>query len=376
MKITHVVDSMEVGGAETVIALLCRQHRMQGHEPSVACLYSVGPIGAKLQNEGFEVNLHHPSTPIGLTSSLYRMLRRNQPDVVHCHNATAAIIAAVPAYMAGVKTIIVTRHGLVSRPYNRGRELKFAIASRFCQTIVAVCDEARRNLIAAPFAAKAKIVRIYNGVPSVKRDRHSPRPSKGFTLLHVARLSAVKNQESLIRAFARAKHQVPDVNLWIVGKGPLELKLRTLTRELGVEASTQFFGEVSDLDPIYNAADLFVMSSSSEGLPMSLLEAMSAGLPSIVTNVGGMAEVASLSGAAVVVPPLSCEALADAICRAATDSKGLCQWRAAARKCYEQNFTLERMARDYIEVYENGNTISLTNNSPPFIAGGVPESKL
>src|ERR1700682_6540129 len=102
MKIVHIVDSMEVGGAETVIALLCRQHRLQGHDSSVACLYLIGPIGTRLQAEGFEVTLQHPSTPIGKMSSLYRMFRRNLPDVVHCHNATAAIMACVPAKIAGV----------------------------------------------------------------------------------------------------------------------------------------------------------------------------------------------------------------------------------------------------------------------------------
>ena len=350
MKIVHIVDSMEVGGAETIIALLCRQHRLQGHNPMVACLYSIGSLGTKLQAEGFEVTLHHPSTPVALTSNLYKMFRRHSPDVVHCHNATAAIMACVPAYIAGVKTTIVTRHGLVSPPYIRGRELKFAVASRFCQKIVAVCEEARRNLSAAPFAAKHKIVRIYNGVPPVKRQASSS-PPKAFTPLHVGRLAAVKNQESLLRAFALAKQQVSDLYLWIVGSGPLEAKLHLLARELGVEASIQFFGEVSDLGPIYNAADIFIMSSTSEGLPMSLLEAMSAGLPSIVTDVGGMAEVANLSGAAAVVPAFSHEALAAAICRAARDANVLSQWRVAARQCYEQYFTLEQMAGEYMHLY-------------------------
>jgi glycosyltransferase involved in cell wall biosynthesis len=164
-------------------------------------------------------------------------------------------------------------------------------------------------------------------------------------------LSPVKDQESLLRAFALAKCDVPDLKLWIVGDGPLTSRLHDLTRELGVETAMQFFGEQADVAPFYSAADLFVMSSVSEGLPMSLLEAMAAGLPSIVTNVGGMAEVASLSGAAFVVPVSNYKALANAICEAAENPCALARSRVAARQCYEQNFTLERMANEYIELY-------------------------
>src|ERR1700730_11697673 len=167
MNIIHIVDSLQVGGAETVIALLCHQHRMQGHRLSVACLYAIGSIGERLEAEGFEITLQEPPTFTGLIRSLYRSFKRGAPDVIHCHNAAAAIIAAVPARMAGVKTVVVTRHGLVNAPYMLARELKFAVASRFCDWVVAVCDEARHNLIAAPFSIKRKVIRIYNGVPKV-----------------------------------------------------------------------------------------------------------------------------------------------------------------------------------------------------------------
>src|SRR5271163_3047827 len=126
MNIAHIGDSMEMGGAEKLTATLCRLQRDQGHTASVHCLYSLGVLGEELQAEGFDVVLHHPSAFFHLTRSLYKSFKRSRPDVVHCHNATAAIIAAVPARLAGVKTVIVTRHGLVKPPYQIRRELKFA----------------------------------------------------------------------------------------------------------------------------------------------------------------------------------------------------------------------------------------------------------
>jgi len=128
--------------------------------------------------------------------SLYRGFKTSKPDVAHCHNATATIVGAIPARMAHVKSVIVTRHGLVGPPNSLRRELKFALACRFCDWVIAVCEEARRNLLAAPFASRNRIVRIYNGGNLVNTSGATPAPKIGFTLLHVSRLSPVKDQES------------------------------------------------------------------------------------------------------------------------------------------------------------------------------------
>src|ERR1700730_6229078 len=175
LDIAHVVDSMEMGGAEKLTATLCRLQRDRGHTASVHCLYGVGVLGEALRAEGFEVIVHRPSAFFPLMHCMYKTSKHSRPDVVHCHNATAAIIAALPARLAGVKTVIVTRHGLVEPPYQLRRELKFALASRWCDWIVGVCEGTRTNLLAAPFAARDKIIHIYNG--ALPADiRAVPRP--------------------------------------------------------------------------------------------------------------------------------------------------------------------------------------------------------
>src|SRR5579864_5928877 len=90
LKIAHVVDSMEMGGAEKLTTTLCRLQRDRGHRPTVHCLYLVGVLGEELQAEGFEVFLHQPGSLMNQIRSMYRALKRSRPDVVHCHNATAA----------------------------------------------------------------------------------------------------------------------------------------------------------------------------------------------------------------------------------------------------------------------------------------------
>jgi glycosyltransferase involved in cell wall biosynthesis len=350
LVIAHVCDSMEMGGAEKLTATLCRLQRDRGHTASVHCLYWLGVLGEELRNEGFEVILHHPSSFLHLVRGLYRSFRRSRPDVVHCHNATAAIMAALPARLAGVKTVIVTRHGLVKPPYQIRRELKFALASRCCDWIVGVCKGTRTNLQAAPFAARDKIVHIYNGADPADI-RAVPQPKKGFTLLHVGRLAPLKDHATLLQAVALTRALHPDMQLWIVGDGPLEASLRKLTDHLGLNECVTFFGEQADVSPFLLAADLFVSSSVTEGLPVSLLEAMSAGLPALVTNVGGMGEIARLSGAVILVPASDPEAMAGALCGAFAGRQELSKMGQLASHCYEQYFRPERMLDDYMNLY-------------------------
>jgi glycosyltransferase involved in cell wall biosynthesis len=350
LRIAHVADSMEMGGAEKLTATMCRLQRDRGHTASVHCLYQIGVLGEELQSEGFEVVLHRPSSFFHLVRSLYRTFRSSPPDVVHCHNATAAILAAVPARAAGVKSIIATRHGLVKPPYQLRRELKFALASRWCDWIVGVCEGTRTNLLAAPFAARDKIIHIYNG--ALPADiRAVPRPKTGFTLLHVGRLAPTKDDATLLRAFALTRTHYPDLQLWMVGDGPLESSLRDLSKELGLSDCVTFFGEQADVSPFLLAADLFVISSITEGLPVSLLEAMSAGLPAVVTDVGGMGEIARLSGAVTLVPSSDPKRLAGALCDAVARRQELPKMGRLASYCYEQYFKPERMLDEYMSLY-------------------------
>jgi len=247
--------------------------------------------------------------------------------------------------------VVATRHGIVAPPYALRRELKFAFASRWCNWIVAVCEQACNNLMAAPFAARRKIVRIYNAAGALPRTGGRPPVKSGFTLLHVARLNPVKDQPTLLRAFALARTRVPDLRLWIVGGGEQRSKLEALAREIGLKGSVTFFGEQTEVGNFFAAADLFVLSSVSEGVPVSLLEALAAGLPAVVTDVGGMSEVARLSAATMTAPPGNPPALAAAIEQMARSRDQLPQLGKIAQQCYAAHFTLERMANDYMRLY-------------------------
>jgi glycosyltransferase involved in cell wall biosynthesis len=350
VRIAHVADSLEVGGAEIMLCTLARAHRAEGHQVSVHCLYAKGPLADQLRREGISVYEHGPS-PIPVTVvRLWRSLRACRPQVVHCHNAAATIYGAPLAWLVRVRRIICTRHSLADRRLFR-QEMKFWIAARlWCRTVVAVSQAVRESIESNALADPRRVALIRNGAAAVP----SPAPERrdsGLVLVNVARLTSLKDHLTLLRAAVIAKPRVPDLKISIVGDGERRKEIERFIAEKRIGEWVRLHGEQGNVGPYLAAADVFVLSSKSEGLPISLLEAMASGLPAISTNVGGIPEVAAISGACVLVPPSDPQALSEAICRASADRAQLPELGARARQCYTMLFQPERMARDYIQAY-------------------------
>jgi glycosyltransferase involved in cell wall biosynthesis len=352
MVIAHVIDSLEVGGAEAVVAALCRLHISAGHHAEVHCLAAAGRLAAELEEEGIPVYVHGLPTAPTSRWRLSRTLLRSRPDVVHCHNKNATIRAAAAARLAGARAIVSTRHGLGPMPFRLRTELKFWVtAAIHCSRVVAVCEAARRNLTAGAPTVAHKVVTIRNGAPPPRMTEDQIPAKSGFTLVSVGRLVRAKNFETLLRAVAVARAAVPDLGLWIVGDGEEGPELRRLCAELDLASTVRFCGQRRDVGNWLRAADVFALSSVSEGLPMSMLEAMAVGLPAIVTDVGALPELIALSGAGKTVPVRGVDRFASAIVELANRRHELAALGKRAATCYRAHFTPERMAREYLDLY-------------------------
>lgn len=338
-----------------MVAALCRLQARAGHAVEVHCLDTGGFLADRLAEEGVPVHVHGPAKPWILVWRLCRAFLRSRPEVVHCHNKTATVHAALVARMAGVGCVVTTRHGLAALPYRFRKDFKFwVVVAIFCDWVVAVCDTARRNMVTGARAMSPKIVTIRNGAYPARTIGSPGLRKEGFTLISVGRLAAAKNYRTLLQSFALARQEVDDLVLWMVGDGDEARSLKELARELGIEGRVRFLGERSDVGDWLAHADVFVLSSVSEGLPVSILEAMAAGLPSIVTDVGGMPEVVRLSDAGAVIPPGDTRRLADTIVEYSRRRSELAELGDRARRCYRQHFTPERMTEDYMTLYLRG----------------------
>jgi glycosyltransferase involved in cell wall biosynthesis len=225
--------------------------------------------------------------------------------------------------------------------------------------VVAVCHTAQRNLAQGPLALPEKLVTIYNAAAPARQQGDATLTRKicdrgDFAIVNVARHSKEKDLPTLLSAYALSSREMPSLRLVLVGGGAFTAELKRQAEVLGIAPRVKFLGECTDVGSVLAQGKLFVLSSVSEGMPISLLEAMAIGLPQVVTNVGGMPEIIELSRGGLVVPPRSPEALAEAILRLADDEDFRRDCGENSRQCYHRHFTPDRMTADYLTLYVKG----------------------
>jgi glycosyltransferase involved in cell wall biosynthesis len=170
-------------------------------------------------------------------------------------------------------------------------------------------------------------------------------------LATVSRLVPGKNIHILIRAVARLRASYPDIRLRLAGDGPSAAELQRLSVELGLGDRVDFLGFVEDVESVLRGCDCFVLPSQTEGMPIALLEAMSAGCPAVATAVGSIPRLAEGGRNLLLVQPGDQDGLEAAIARVLADRKFASDLALRAREKYERDHTTAAMARAYLEFY-------------------------
>jgi len=227
--------------------------------------------------------------------TLTRALRRLAPDVVHTHMAKAGVVGRVAAILARVPIRIHTFHGHLLHGYFSAPLTKlFAtverVLRRFTTFSLVVGEATRRDLLAAHIVTSARSAVLYPGVrnftPAPKTDSriHLGLPTDGLVVGFVGRLTDVKRPDRFID-LARA---IPDTHFALIGNGPLQA---TLHAQAAVLSNMTLVDFTADLSVVFGALDLVVLTSDNEGVPLSLMEAASAGVPVVALRVGGVSEI-------------------------------------------------------------------------------------
>ena len=226
--------------------------------------------------------------------------------------------------------------------------------------IVAVSHELERYLSKVVKLPAARICTVINGI---KTGCFAPRPRPSHLMDEfklpsscqvvgtVGRLDGVKDQESMIEAFALVVKVVPEARLFLVGDGPMRDELQELIASHSLDEKVVITGTRDDIPEILNLFDLFVLTSVSEGTSISLLEAMASGLPSVVTNVGGNPSIIDHGINGLLVEPKEIKNIADAIVSLLRDSSRREQFGQRAMAKVRANYSLEKMIADYEEIY-------------------------
>ncbi|MBI1312880.1 glycosyltransferase [bacterium] len=350
VRVCHVSMTLLTGGLERLLVEFGRQRNTERFDCEFVALDGTGTPARELRSLGFTVSsvADESAGKLGRLWNLVRRFRAAQFDVVHTHNTLAHFYAATAAHLAGVPVIVNSQHGRGCGRSWKAR-CQFRLANCWTDRVIGVSEDAARLCRLDDPRAAERITAIWNGIDVGRFDFRgsASRP----TAISVARLSKEKDFETLLRAVWILVKEYPDFRLQIAGDGAERPKLEALARNLRLEPHVEFLGERNDIPELLAQAGFFVSSSTTEGISLTILEAMAVGLPVVTTNVGGNPEIVVEGGTGRLVDPRSPEKLALAMRDMLADRDAWPVIGHLARQRVEQHFNVRTMVRQYEDLY-------------------------
>jgi glycosyltransferase involved in cell wall biosynthesis len=363
-SILYVVGSQEIGGTERHLTQIIPPLKNLGWQPAVCCLEYEGPLACLLEQAGIAVVAPPLQALRKLSGALHRvfavlwlllLLLRRRPRIVHFFLPLPYLVGAPIAIVARTPIRVMSRRNqnVYQAKYPLARRIEAWLHGRM-QALLGNSQAIVRDLLAEG-APSDRVALIYNGIDTAEGALPARKETGRLTLIIVANLMAYKGHADLFRALAQIAPQLPpDWTLLCVGRdtgmGPT---LAALASELSLAEHIQFLGERRDVARLLADADIGLLVSHEEGFSNAILEGMAAGLPMIVTQVGGNAEAVIDRQTGLVVPPHDPTALAQAILRLASDRSTRLAMGRAARARVQAEFSLDRCVQNYDRLYRS-----------------------
>jgi glycosyltransferase involved in cell wall biosynthesis len=354
VRVVHLVLGLSIGGLEQVVYDLVRCVDRDQFEVHVLCLGEIGIWGPKFEALGVSVEGLGALDlgTFGRVVKVAKRLRELRPDILHTHNPAPHTVGALAACFSRVPVVINTKHGR-NYPHIRKWVLANRLAAWLSSKVVAVSQDAADVALKIERVARHKVEVIRNGIDLTRFPLgRRPRRQLQRRAVHVARISySSKDQRTLMSAVRIVADKQRDFVLDIVGDGPDRSDLEAFCDALGLRQHVNFIGFRNDVHSFLSRAEFFVLSSVTEGVSITLLEAAATGLPIVATNVGGNPEVTVHGETGLLVPPRSPEALAAAMLDMLQDTNRARRMGIAGRRRVERHFDLRRSVARYEELY-------------------------
>lgn len=355
-RLLLLVTLAEVGGAQTYVAQLV-PGLVDEFEVTVAA-WGPGPLRAVVEGAGARyVALRHVRRavsplhdPLGLLE-LVRLCRRLRPDIVHANSSKAGVLGRLAAWLARVPVRVFTVHGWAFMQYHGAASSLYLWLDRLVAplttTFVCVSERTREAGIAARTCAPGRTAVIPNAIdvsaaPPARLEGNPPR------VVSVGRLKEPKDFVGLVRALAVVDAPFTAA---IVGDGPDRPLVEAAVAAAGVAGRVELLGERDDVPELLASADVFVLSSLSEGMPISVIEAMAAGLPVVASAVGGVPELVADGETGYLVPPGDVDALAVTLERVLADEGLRRRLGEAGRRRALERFDVEAFREAHRSLY-------------------------
>lgn len=355
MKILQVIPYFCFGGAETMCENLTYALQEQGHQVSVISLYDQRtPISTRMEQAGVAITYLDKKLglDISMVPKLVRVMKKEKPDVVHSH-LDVIKYAVAAAKLAGVRKCVHTVHNvadkeaegtlqkIINRTYFR---LKWSVP-------VALSPLVQQTIVDFYGMKEADVPVIYNGVDLTRCiPKKDYRSADVLKILHIGRFNEQKNHRRLLEAFALLAEQLPNVRLQMLGDGETMDEIRQYAAQLRLEERVCFEGSQSNVYPYLHEADLFVLPSDYEGMPMTIIEAMGTGLPIVATAVGGVPDMLA-DGQSGLLTECTAESVFRA-CKQLAENETLRQQLGLQAKQDCLRFSAQYMAQEYLKQYQ------------------------
>jgi glycosyltransferase involved in cell wall biosynthesis len=330
----------------------------------VFCLDEPGEWARDLRDRGIAVHSlwRQPGLDLTMPIKLAQHFRRGRVDLVHAHQTTPWIYCALSRLIYSAPRLLFEEHGrFFPEVDNRKRRVvNRALVGKLTHRVIAVSDDIRQRLERYEGIDARRIQVIYNGVrpiPALDAARRAAvRGQLGFAASDfvvgtIGRFDPIKNLPLLVDSIHGCLAKAPQLRGLIVGDGPEFQRIRALLEERGLSPTVRLTGFRPDARELVQCMDLFILSSFSEGTSMALLEAMAAGIPVVVTAVGGNVEVVEARVSGWVVPSGSLADMMSAIAEAAADPLKCREFAEAGQRRFAERFALDGMLERYRQIY-------------------------
>ncbi len=361
LKILHICHSLNTGGLERIIVEMVRCGPEHGFKCAVATLGMGGDLAGQVEELGCSWFSLDKGAGLDwrVVPRLARLASRWRADVLHAHNEGAGLYAGLAGRLS-LRPALCTRHGLSFGAGPRGQWLR-RIAGLLCRKTVCVGRDVFRFAREQDRLPASRLVLVYNGVdangfrPDIDA-RTFWRKELGIAeqekvVISVGRLAPEKDFNLLLDALVKLQAISAETKLVLVGDGPQRPALEAKVINLGLRDKVLFLGARSEIPGLLNAADLFALSSLSEGIPMALLEAMACALPVASLEVGGTPEVVADGRSGLLVQSRQPDDLAKAISRILSDHEEARDMGLVGRARVLERFSLESMLNSYGALY-------------------------
>ena len=357
VNVLHVVLSLKIGGLERFVLELSKNFSNRV-TPVIVCLEEAGDLAASAGHTRIISIGSKPGLKFHSVKKLADIIRKCNINIIHTHNEAAHFYGTLAGFFTGVP-VLHTRHG---RCLHNSYKIKLLniISSFMAAKCVGVSKDVTDELKRTEILSSEKALTILNGIDVnaySPRTTHADRKAaqketnKCVKIGIIARLDRVKDHSNLLNSCVILNNLNDNFKLFIVGDGPMRKPLERQVKELLLEKKVVFTGTRHDIADILNDLDIYVLSSISEGISLTLLEAMACGLPVVATDVGGNPEVVINNKTGFIIPPKDPEKFAEKILILCQDENLRKRMGNAGRDRVLERFNILDTAKTYEQFY-------------------------